>query len=223
MAIAPGVHASNASASTASLATAGVATQATGSTFVIGVGWGSAAFTSVADNKGNTYSIIDAEISASAHKTRLYYCENGVGGAGHTSTLTLGSADACTIFFLEITGGLTASILDQHIGRDDTTSPYTLAVGLTTTQDDELLVAFLFGDSGSNPATHAESGLGSSTIQEDVTNGTTFWTGCMATQVVAATAAYNPSWTESGATDSHVWLATFKASLVSANIYYTKG
>jgi len=217
------------SSSTLTQTTPGLTTQATGSTFIIAAQWSrnSGTFSSVSDSKGNTYTLIDTQLDWDGVNggARLYYCENGTGGASHTATFTLtGSNGPLTVFFGEITGGLTSGILDQHTRREDTASPFTLAAGLTTTQADELLVAFFAGNSGSNPATHAESGLGSSTIQtaSEETNGASFWTAAIATAVKSATGTFNPSWTESGGTSAAVFLATFKAAAAGGATIYTR-
>lgn len=218
MAIAVGATSKGRSNSSSSQATTGVTTQATGSTFVVGAIWGAdVTFSSISDSKSNSYTQIGSEVSngttSANFRCRLYYSQNGAGGASHTATVNLSSTEVITVVFLEITGGLTSGILDQSNGVRDTSSPFSLAAGLTTTQAAELLLSLFGGVSGSNPATHAESGLGSSTVQSaaEETDGTQFWTAALATAIKSATGTFNPSWTESGnTTDSAVFLATFK-------------
>jgi len=220
MAIAVGATSKGHSTSSSALATTGVTTQASGSVFVAAVIFGATAtFTSIVDSKSNTYTQIGTEISNGStganYKARLYYVENGTGGSSHTATVNLNTAEVVTILFAEITGALTSGALDQSDGRRDTTSPFGLAAGLTTVQANELLLSFLGGVSGNNPATHAETCLGSSTIQSgaEETDGSQFWTGAIATAIKSSTGTFNPSWTESGnTTDSVVFLATFKAA-----------
>lgn len=216
MAIAVGVHASKATASGTTAVTTGVTTTS-GSTIVLFAHWGSEVFSSIADSKGNTWTIIGAELNASSHKSRAYYCANVTGGASHTFTLTLSTSGAPTIYMCEFTGAATTSPIDQSGSGNDTSSPYT-TTGLTTTQANEALITFAGGNSGSNPATHAESGLGSSTIQENITNGSSFWTGAIATKIVSATGTYTPSWTESGASSMHVYLVTVKEAAAAGLI-----
>lgn len=219
-AIAIGISEAKATTAGATATTAAVTTQASGSVFVVCYTFDSAAtFTSITDSKSNSWSIIGSEINASNHKSRMYYVENATGGSSHTFTGTNGSASLdCSIWVIEITGALTSGSLDQSGSRSDTTSPFTLAAGLLTTQNDEALVTFVCGNSGSNPATHAESGLGASTVQDQLNNGTNSWTGASATEIKSSTGTYNPSWTESGATAAHVWFATFKAAGDAAGI-----
>lgn len=219
MAIAVGVTSKGRTASSSSIATTGVATQASGSTFVIGVVWNNVGFTSVTDNKTNTYTQLgglDLQPGAAASHARLYYCQNGNGGAGHTGTLTLAGADNCAIFFLEITGALAASF-DLGNGNLDTASPFT-SPSITTTQARELLIAYLAGDSGSNPATHAESTGFTVQSAAEETNGSSFWTGCLASRLVTSTASYNASFTESGATRGAVFVIGFKEAAGGATL-----
>jgi hypothetical protein len=214
MAIAVGQTSKGSTAGGTSQATAAVTTQVSGSCFVVGIVWEAAqSFTSIVDSKGNTYVQIDTEITYTGFANmRLYYCENGVGGASHTATATIGGAALITVLFLEITGGATTGILDQHARRNDTASPFTLAAGLTTTQAAELLLSFFADDSGNNPVTYAETGMGSSTIQTGAseTNGAGRLAAAFATSIKASTGTFNPSWTATGSGDCGVWLATFK-------------
>ncbi|HEX2672962.1 MAG TPA: hypothetical protein VHM25_18905 [Polyangiaceae bacterium] len=204
----------------ASAATSSTTTSATGSTFVIpAVIDFSTSFGVVDDNMGNTFTQVGSEIvfNASGGRARLYQCVNGAGGAGHIATIRTAAASDIGGALIEITGGATVTPLDQNGGRNDTASPFTLAAGLTTTQANELLLSFLAGNSGSNPATHAESGIGSMTIQQQETNGATRWPWAVATKVVSATGTFNPSWTESGASNSAVFLATFKEAAAAGS------
>lgn len=224
MAIGIGVSSKGRNGSTSSLATTGVATQATGSIILACAIWNSTeTFSSIADNKGNSanYVQIGAELTLTGAKARLYYCKNAAGGAGHTVTFTVSALSNILVLMTEITGADTAAPLDQSNGRNDTSSPFTLAAGLTTTQANEALVSPLFGSSGSNPATHAETGLGSSTIQTgaEETNGASFWTGAIATALKSATGTFNPSWTETGGSNSILWLATYKEAAAAGGTW----
>lgn len=210
MAIAVGATSKGRTASAATIATAGVTTQVSGSTFVMGMVWSTAAtFSTLVDSKGNTYTQVGTELtSAAVPHARFYYCENGIGGASHTGTITISGAATIDIFFLEITGAAVASF-DLGNRQSDGASPYT-SPGILTTQAAEMLVSFLAADSGSNPATHAESTGFIIQSGAEETNGASFWTGCLATRIVAATGTYNSSFTESGATASAVYIAAFK-------------
>lgn len=213
-----GVTSKGRSGSASSQATGAVATAASGSTIDVLIAWNSAqTFTSIADNKGNSANYVQIgteRTTAGGARVRRYRCENAAGGAGHTVTATVSALTNILVLMVEIIGVLTSGAADQIDGRTDATTPFTLAAGLTTTQADEVLVAALLGNSGSNPATHAETGLGGSTVQAgaEETNGSTFWTGCMATAIKASTGTFNPSFTETGGTEGDVSLVTYKVA-----------
>lgn len=207
-----------------SVTSLGVNTAASGSAFVLGLSWGftnGSTFATVSDNKGNTYTQIGTELVSGSHRARLYYCENGVGGTGHTATFTVNSLDYMGIFFLEITGGALSGILDKNAQQNDTASPFTSGATATTAQANEMLVGFVTGDSGSNPATHGVSGATPATgwtihAGAEETNGSVTVAGAIATNIVAATGAYEAGFTESGASRAHVFIATFKEAAAAA-------
>ena len=119
----------------------------TGSTFVVGVIFDSAiTFTSIVDNKSNTYTQIGSELTGSVDtdKTRLYYSANGAGGSGHTATITLSGNSRITVIFLEILSADTAAPLDGAAsGLVDAATPYT-SPNLGTSGTDDMLVATIF-------------------------------------------------------------------------------
>ena len=205
-----------------SATTTGVTTTASGSIFVVGAVWDNGFnFSSIADSKSNTYTLIGSELAFGSVKARLWYVENGAGGASHTATVTVNTSPTyLTVFFLEITGGATSGSLDQSNARSDAASPFTLAAGLTTTQADEILVSMIVGDSASNPATLAESGLGSSTVHSGAseTDGSQFEVGGLATSIKTSTGTFNPSWTMTGGSTCGVFLATFKAAAAAGGL-----
>lgn len=206
MAIDVGVHAVASHASSAT--TAGVTTSATGS-FYIGVSCSTGAFTSIADNKGNSanYIQIGTTRSSSGHEDRLYLCTNGSGGAGHTAT-AVGSAVTC--YFGEITSGLTAGLLDQNNGGVDAVAPFGDALTITTLQNDELILA-ITGSDAAGTVTYTPSG-GFVTVDAE-TDGNNFWSTNLHKRVVSATGTYATSVTVSaGVTDVVVLIASFKAA-----------
>lgn len=205
-----------ASGVTNTVTTTSVNTSATGSTFFLFMQFeGSSTFSSISDNKGNTYTQIGTELTAnSGAKSRTYYCQNGTGGSGHTFTATTATNVAITLHAIEITGGKTTAILNPTppAANDDTASPFTSG-SITTVQADALLVSCIgASNTGSNPATHAEStGF---TIQSgaDETDASQYWSGAIATKVLTATGTYSSSFTETGATTAAVWIAAFEAA-----------
>lgn len=206
-----GVSAKVTGSGVTSVTTPNVTTQSTGSLIVYFAHWGTETFSSLADSKSNTPTQIQTEANASSHRSRLYYKENAAGGANHNATLTLGASGSPTLYLYEGIGIKTSGSLDTSDVRDDTSSPFTLASALTQAQADSLLFTATGGNSSNPSATHAESGLPSTTIHQEFTDGNTQWTGAIGTDIVASTASRNPSWTENGSGSNHVWLAIFKA------------
>lgn len=205
MTISAGVSAAKGGAATSAVTTTGVATQASGSQFIIAVEYDGGTFVSVADSKSNSYTQIGTtQTAGSSAESRFYKKENGTGGAGHTATLNISGPARGTIAFLEVLNGSVEDVAGS--GRTDSASPYTTP-GYTTLNTTDLLVAVVCGDSASNPATHAEStGF---TIQCEETNGTSFWTICVATKVVGV-GSYTASFTENGAVDTATFITGFK-------------
>lgn len=214
MAIAIGVSSKGRTGSAASVATTGVATQAAGSVIVAGMIFQNT-FTSVTDNKSNSpYAQISVERvfnTAFSGKARIYYFPNAAGGAGHTVTGTVNPATAITMLMAEITGADTSSPLDTGATSViDTSSPYTASI--TPTAGNRAVLAFFAGDSGSNPATHAESNGFTILSSAEETDGSSFWEGCLAYKLVTADGVtpVNVSFTSSGAVETAVFLAAFK-------------
>lgn len=183
-------------------------TIAAGSVIARGMEWDNTInFTSITDSRSQTHTIMDAERTVSSIKARAYRIENAAAGSTTFSGAVSSSANI-SLYVDEITGAPTSGSFDLAAGGTDSASPFGNAISITTTQAAELLWAFLAGNSGTTPATHAEStGF---TVRQDVTTGGPDWTGCTATRVVASTGAYNASFTENGGTAGCVFIAGFK-------------
>ena len=176
---------------------------------------GTAAATAFDDNKSNSYTQINSEQTVdttNSAKIRAYYKENASGGSGHTTTSHTTTSQPQTIAMIEITGAATASALATSNGGTDTSSPFGNAVSITPAAGNYLLVAYFGGNSGSNPATHAESQGFSIVANTNETNGASFWTICIATKSVTAdgVTAYTAQFTETGGSQAGVILAAFK-------------
>lgn len=203
-------------ASATSQATGTFTTQATGS-LITGcmVFQGTAAATPYTDNKTNSYTQINAEQTVdttNAAKIRAYYKENALGGAGHATTAATTTAQPITNCAAEFTGILASGALDTSNGGTDTVSPYGDAVSVTPSAGPRLLVAYFGGNSGSNPATQAETQGFTVIAAAQETNGATFWTACIAYKVVTGdgSTSFTAQFTESGASQGGVILAAFK-------------
>lgn len=215
MAIAVGQSSKGGTAGATSIATAGVATTASGS-IITGCMHFQGTFSNFVDNKSNTpYVQVGSEITvdtANASKLRAYHFPNAAGGAGHTVTASTTTSQPITVAMIEITGGATASVVASSNQAQDTASPYGNLVSITPAAGNYLLVAYFGGNSGSNPATHAESQGFTIVSNTNETNGATLWTLCIATKSVTAdgVTAYTAQFTETGSSQGGVILAAFK-------------
>lgn len=207
MAITVGLTAKGSTAGATSVTTNSVTTAASGSTFYIALVYDGASFTSVTDSKGNTYTQMGTEtgINASNAKCRTYRCENGVGGSGHTFTVTTASG-FITVVAIELLGSTVVSEGTPALVQDNA-SPYA-SPSITTGVTNCMLVSTIFGDSGSNPATANESTGFSLAAQE--ADGSQFWIAAVFTRSVASAGTYNSSFTQTGTTNSVVSIAAFK-------------
>jgi hypothetical protein len=200
----------------ASATTVGVATAATGNRILIGCGYNSGSFVSVADNKGNTYTDVIAELSDGpggfAH--RVVGCENANGGAGHTFTLTAGLP---SIMPDVTTGAANPSTDAAPVALSDTASPYTSSSTGVLAQAAERAVTFIITNTGGS-ANHVLGGSFASGDRDgQVTDGTQFWTCAKGSKIVAATTALQSSWTEaSGTNRSIVSIVTLKEAAAVA-------
>lgn len=199
--------------------TTGVATQASGSVIYLSYCFRSTStFTSVADNKGNSanYVRIGTELdSGLGAKTGSFFCQNAIGGAGHTATINIsgGGGSEITLFFLEIKAASLTAAFDQFNRRFDNASPFTSLATPNTTSANQLLVGAFWGG-GANPIAPAIGGATpaggwsiNATAQE--LDGSSNFAGCLATVIVSATGAYEAGFTEASATDAMVHIATF--------------
>lgn len=208
----------NTSGTTVSTPGTGINTQASGSLIICAARWRATQnFSGLADNKGNTYTQIGTEISAAASAdSRLYYCENAVGGTDHQWTLTLGGSTEKTLLVLEITGGETSGSLDKNVNASDAATPFSSTAAATTTQADELLVGFCAGGTG-NPVTwtiDASANPSSGWVERvKESNASSFWAGVLHTREVTATDAYIYAVTMSAGTAAGMHLATFKMAI----------
>jgi hypothetical protein len=206
-------------------ATSGTATTAaSGSTFVVCVGFYSGTLTGIADNKGNgSYTQIQSTVAGgdAAFKAALFYFQNGAGGSGHTWTASFSAGPAlAAVLALEITGGLTSGILDQApVGLKDTHSdatPYVSSVTGATTQAAELVVAFTHTYTNSaGPESHTWN---NSYTGVDSLTDPNFWTAASSYKLLGATGTQQSSVTANGATasDAVTFIATFKEGVAAS-------
>jgi len=187
--------------------TTAVNTATSGSTFEVAVIYDGTSFTSITDNKSNTWTQVGTEttINGSNAKCRRYKKEGGAGGTGHTVTVTCASG-IIVVLFMEITGSTVVSDGTPSQAQDNA-SPFA-SPSITTTSATTLLTSVVWGDSGSNPATTAES-TGFS-VQVSELDGSSYWVAALATRAVTSTGTYNSSFTQSGTTNSVVGILAWK-------------
>ena len=198
----------------ASVTTSGVTTTS-GSTFVIGCTFGQGFWGSIGsftDSKGNTYTRTGTQ-AVEGVLFELAYCENGVGGAGHTATVTGSSGnDYPTAFFLEIAGAAAASYdAGATVKVADTSAPFSVTSNALA-QADSAIVAI---------STSWEGGV----VNQDITSGYTvlkeddygsYFGGAFGYKTVASAAAQTA--TTTGVTASTaLGIFAFKAAGGGAN------
>lgn len=193
---------SKGASTTASVSTTAVNTAEAGSLFVVLVSTDRLDVISTpTDNKGNTYTLVSSVVTSAGPRGSVYHCINGVGGTSHQVTGSLSSGAGIVVLFMEITGALQFSLVDRSGAQEDDTSPFT-SPSITTLNRDDFLFASFTGNSATTPATHAISSASPSggwTIPagSDETDAT-FWTSCLAYQIVTDVGTYSSGFTEAG-------------------------
>lgn len=186
-----------------SVTTNALTTQASGSIFVVIAAGQAGISNTVTDSKSNSYGlpILDLENGA-GQGVKLWYKENGVGGASHTAT-NAGIGDG-TLYFLELTGMLTSGALDQSDSNLDSTNVFTTDT-ITTTQAVETIIAVA---SGIGDYT---AGNGFTIIQEE-TDGGLYWPSAVAVRDVTSINSYSATFTDAGANPTALIIVSFKAA-----------
>lgn len=187
----------------ATTTTPAVATQASGSGFLVLVdGYGASAPT-VSDNKGNTYTKIAGPITnpkGEGNLTSMYACANGVGGSGHTWSVTASGAYA-TLVVIEVKGasGFTVSASKTSSATSASGGPFTTAALSVSAAG--MLIAGI-GSTEDVTFTHS-AGTGFTVASEIGTSG--YWTGALAyldpdtAKTAAASWTYTPGQASDGA------------------------
>ena len=124
------------------LSTSGLTTQASGSTFLLFALTLTGNFSSISDNKGNSYTQVGTTqlFWGDGAEMRVFCCIDGDGGSNHIFSLTKTSPDLdfeATLMVVEVTGGATA--IDDYAQAYSEASPLT-AGNVTTTADDDMLI-----------------------------------------------------------------------------------
>lgn len=190
--------------------TTSAGTSTSGSTFVVAVSYiSSSTILSVTDNKSNTYTLIDTQVASNGHAKSLYRCENGTGGASHQATVAFSGSSFGTAYLAAATAAAAASF-DVAAKAEDAASPYTVTLP-TLAQADEVIFCLIGNDQGGT-VTYTPSNM---TQIGAETDGNAYFTSSLCKAVVASTAAFTPSFTESANGTSALVAAAFKAAAAS--------
>lgn len=171
-------------------------TSASGSSFLIALRSFGDVYTTVTDNKSNTFTLQrKIQNTGDGDWLHIYLCSNGTGGAGHKPTLTVSSSLNVVYGLIELTGGA-ASILDAvSTGAFDSSSPFGDSV--TSTNANDLILGF-YGNNAAAGTIIFTPGAGFATVTAaQFTDGTSSLTLGVASQVVSSTGTYNPAFTVS--------------------------
>lgn len=145
----------------------------------------------ISDSNGNTWTQIGTRVEISSYPGSLWHFKNESGTRGSSHTFTAAGSDI-SIMAVEILG--TSPVVDVYAGGTDAATPFE-SDAVTPTVADFLLVAGI----GSNVGGSTNYTAGSSfTRQQQVTDGTMYWTCAVGTRVVTGgSGSYQSSWTSS--------------------------
>lgn len=215
MAIALGAHDHKQNTTTGTtLTTAGVTTTGgAGSVFYAFINWGAGAtFSTITDSKSNAWTLVDVQGTfVYGADTRVYECVGGTGGAAHTITATIGAIEFLTAYFVEILGATTSSPRDQTVTwNDDVATPFTSGISGTTSQANELVLAFANTNTPSGTETIT---WGNSFLPVDNDGNSSFVTAAVGYKIVASTGTQQSSFTSSVATEAATLILTIKEAI----------
>lgn len=210
-----GVHASAPTVSRGVASTTPTRTTTSGATIIL-IGcvvadtW--AAVNPIADNKGNTWTLVDSlTTTASGLELRVYKAVNITGGAGHTFTITPGSNGFPALLMQEVPDAPAAPIITTN-KQADTATPYTSPSISPATN--VTVIGGIYTDAPSGTETDTWGGsFASGDKVEELSDADTSLTGSMAA-VVKAAGTYNSSVTVAGVsiTDSGVFIISVETT-----------
>lgn len=186
-----------------SITTTGGTTQATGSGFAALVSYDATAgaISIAGDNKGNGYNPLGTpQADGNGGLLRWYWCQNGVGGAGHTFTFTTASNNFGTATLIEVRSnvGGNIAVLDTAIGSGTgqvqgqaTAQPWAnVATGTLGTSADYVLA----GNAGNSGGTGSYSSSNTTILSEEP-DASSFWTSAVGGVLLGSSATFSPSFT----------------------------
>lgn len=189
-------------------------TATAGNTLVVGVCSNSTSSRSITTSGSDTVTGIDTVnfTPGLVNTVDFVYIQNIAGGAGYSVTWTPGGGTpAISMEVVELSGVTTTPLDVTQAGINNSPATTTPSTGSSssTTQADEIAVAWICTDSAANPATvTAGSGW---TLSDSQLNGATSVVSGMEYKVLSSTQTVDGTWTTDSAT-SRTGVVTFKAS-----------
>jgi hypothetical protein len=119
--------------------------------------WSGAAVGDMADNKGNTFTLIATEYGVSQVLTQMWYTQGGSFGPGHTFGPTNGGNIYSVVSAL-VFGGSQASPLDTSTASSGSFGTALSTGSITPAQNDELIVTSLVVGPNETPPISIDSG-----------------------------------------------------------------
>lgn len=165
--------------------------------------------TSLSDGLGNTYTKIDADITADSKSGDLWYAKNITGGSCTITSTTTNYNDTCIIAF-EFSGLDTTAPLDQHTYTNESgyVTSHSSGSTSTTTQADELVIGAYNGSA--NDAGYAAGATFTGLVSKD---GADLYTSAgMEYKTVSSTGTQSADMTTSQFQRGCMFVATFKAA-----------
>jgi hypothetical protein len=108
-------------------------------------------FSSFVDSKGNTWTPVVGPTAGvgMACFGKIYKCEGGIGGAGHTFSFTTTGGTNVAVLFNEETGCVTSGAIVDQVGTltEDNATPFTSSA-ITTTAANEAIYAYNSSNTG---------------------------------------------------------------------------
>lgn len=194
-----------------------VTTATVGSAFVVAVSCSNTTGLQLAtDSKSNIYAQIQSTTNdvANTYQAAWWFIVNGAGGSGHTASGNSSDGKHIAVYFVELLGCLPSAAKDQDVaGFADNSSPFTTNTTGSTTQADEIALAFYA--TGTTIAGPEVLTWGNGFTQIDAGSNTSEATGGIAYKVLSATGTVQGSLTSAGGGtgDTIGFVATFKAAL----------
>ena len=190
--------------------------------------WGSDTVTvnGVADDKGNTYTVIDTQHSTGDGASFAQFYKEGITNGPITITVTLSATSAFRrICVSEYAGIATSASIDAHnvrwIGSFGTTANAVTSNSATTTANGDLIRGSFFDTSGNNSLMTA--GTSPNVFNQRAANSASQAVPCVVEDFLQATAAAITATATQTVNDNILCsIVTFKASVASDTLFGSK-